>query len=137
MLDVESSMVFDNRTSVDEDRDREYMRMDEEGEMDPFLPIGPKLHFHMQIDERISNNFCSRHSLLVLYPHNHDSFHKIRGAKACLGPLRLPGQHLYDEPLLRVNHHTNSHRPLPHGRGSIPPHNQSRPPRRKPNNLLD
>jgi hypothetical protein len=72
------------------------MRMDEEGEIDPIIPIGSKLHFHMQIDERISNNFSSKHSFLILYPHNHDSFHKFRGAKARLGSLRLSRQHLYD-----------------------------------------
>jgi hypothetical protein len=73
------------------------VRIDEEGEMDPVIPIGPQLHFHMQIDERISNNFCSTHSFLTSIPHNnHDSNHKIRGTKACIGPLRLPWQYLYE-----------------------------------------
>jgi hypothetical protein len=62
-------VTFDSDTSVvgEDRRERESTRMDEEGEMDPVVPIGLKLHFHMQIDERISKNFSSRHSFFILY----------------------------------------------------------------------
>jgi hypothetical protein len=80
------------------------MRVDGvEGEMKPYRRFsGRTSDFHMPIDERISNNFCTKHQnifytlLLHSIPHNHDGLHKFRGAKASLGSLRLPGQHLYD-----------------------------------------
>jgi len=62
------------------------------------FPIGPKLNFHMPIDERISNNFCNSDNISSSIPHNHDDLKELRGAKARVSPLRLPGQHLYEMP---------------------------------------
>jgi low molecular weight phosphotyrosine protein phosphatase len=88
------------------------MRMNEEGDLDPVIPDRAELDFHMQIDERISNNFCARvadNISSILYHNNHDSLHKLIGAKARVSPLRLPRQHLYESPSIsNLTNYTNT-----------------------------
>ena len=92
--------------------------------------------------------FCEQHLLCDLpstithnsYSHNASVF-KLRGAKARLGALRLPRQHLYDDhfisnppPPSRLTQ--EQHRPLTNGRRSIPPHHKPHTLQRTPHDLL-
>jgi len=121
------------------------MRVDEERrKMDPVVTSrsGRSSTFTCRsMNASPTTSGAEQHFLLTLcsIPHNHDDFKKLRGAKARIGPLRMPRQHLYEglcNFLFTILTQT-PHRPLTNGRRSIPPHHKPHPPKRTPHDLFN